>query len=712
MSKRKEDALAARRLLDRVAFQKDHGPLLGLLATSYEFAAEFFETDFLPTVLGLGAWDDRAWTSRIALERALAGLQSATVLLDARCYRARPRSLRVETIPVSRPGQGILHAKVLLLVHERAVRLLVGSANLTEPGYRRNREVCAAFEASARQPAQAGLIRQAIAQLPAYLDEWWTPSARGLADAALGLLDSWAPVAPDETWFAWSGGAEPLWRQFLKHWPADEQIDRVTIVSPFWSEERGASGPLTFFLRELKSHGLLAPGASLRLRTEARPDGMDSWQPVLPPSLVAFDPAAFGVTATVQAVNPQPLPEEVAGRTDFTGTRDLHAKVVLCEGPRTSLAYAGSANFTRYGWGLMAGASANLEAGLILRRTGVSRAALVSLLPAATGRAVPLAQAAAGSTEPPEETPAEAAWPSFLREALLVRSTADPERLDLLLRVCPESIGGAWRALLEHSEPVPAETLYAHDPAGAVPCPAELRIALSSEMLGHLLQRQELAIEWWAAQQPQAVPINVDLAARLDLPIGPGQGRLSEERLLAYYQGRILFEDLFPEPGAPAEAELTSAEVLEAGGVDTSRIQSYMVREFVEALRGIMDDIRRAALEGTGATMRLALLGPVSPVALARAVVDAVRASQRTRIAGAFQLVEILSCLLGARACQVGESYQEEWHRHLGMATVELQGQLARLQEDWPADFADAGPFQNYAGHILAYHEQTGVIHD
>jgi len=55
--------------------------------------------DFLPSVFGLGAWDDRSWATRIALEKNLAQLEAAVILTDARRYRGRPRSLRLEVQP-------------------------------------------------------------------------------------------------------------------------------------------------------------------------------------------------------------------------------------------------------------------------------------------------------------------------------------------------------------------------------------------------------------------------------------------------------------------------------------------------------------------------------------------------------------------------------------------------------------------------------------
>jgi hypothetical protein len=147
-NKKKGDVRPARRLVDRLVSPPADGSLIAILATTYELQAEFLETDFLPSLLGLGAWDDRNWTSRIAIEKSLADTESAAVFMDTACYRGRPRSLRLSIHPVAVGRGRILHAKVTLLVYDRAVRLIVGSANLTEPGYRKNREVAATLRAT------------------------------------------------------------------------------------------------------------------------------------------------------------------------------------------------------------------------------------------------------------------------------------------------------------------------------------------------------------------------------------------------------------------------------------------------------------------------------------------------------------------------------------------------------------------------------------
>ena len=67
-----------------------------------------------------------------------------------------------------------------------------------------------------------------------------------------------------------------------------------------------------------------------------------------------FDAHSIGIRAYAMAVDPRVPPEEVSMGEEFTGTRALHAKVVLLEGDDTSLAFFGSANFTNRGWGFRA----------------------------------------------------------------------------------------------------------------------------------------------------------------------------------------------------------------------------------------------------------------------------------------------------------------------------------------------------------------------
>ncbi len=563
MSVRTTDTdVSRRRLIDRLVSAKAHGPLLGMLATTYEFQAEFFETDFLPTLLDLGAWDDRSWTSRVAVE-------------------------------------------------------------------------------------------------------WWPPG---------------------------------------------ESIDRLSAVSPFWSEERGETGPLGQLLGHLRDSGLLRKGAEVRLLTEAKDLGEGRRVPVLPESYGALDLSGFGVVASALAVDPGVLPAEVEQAEGILVARPLHAKVLLFEGPTTSLLYLGSANFTNRAWGFLPpGAARNVEAGLVLRRTGKDRALLAALLPGTVGNPVELIGAAAAQIAQAPDREPQPPWPGFLRDVRLcapVPSAGEPkasdERLVLEAVIEEAAVEGAWSLSLR-GEDLPSEVLLN---STAAITNGKLIVEPAAAQLERLLRDQQVVVRWWVHEGSREFPINVSLEARERLPVAPGAGRPAESQLLAYYQGRIRFEDLFPEPlgGAGGGAEGSAAEQLSV--VDTDRIQSYQLREFVEALKGVRDDLR-AASKAAPSAMRLALRGAVSPVQLARAVDREVREGRRTPTAGSFQLFEIVCCLLEARGFEVSPLHAERWLTHVSEASALTESLLAGLLETQPELADKKSGFGRYEKAIRAHYRRT-----
>lgn len=690
-----------RKLMDRLTPEPALGRLLGIVATTYEMQPEFFETDFLPTLLGLGAWDDRNWTSRIALEKHLAELETASVLVDARPYRGRPRSLRVEVHPVFLPAGRILHAKVHVGVYEEAVRFIFGSANLTEPGYRRNQEVAAAVTASARRQTESQLVQHALRTMRPLLSRWITPSAEQLLDIADGRLSEWAgETREQDAWFVWGGGAVPLWQQVIDRWPAHDHVERISIVSPFWSEE-GRDGPITRLITTLRSRNQLCEIPELRLLTEAAPDKLGSYRPRLPESFAKFDAGSINVSATAVAVDPRVPPEEVGMDEGFTGTRCLHAKIALLEGLQTSLVFFGSANFTQRGWGfLSAPEQANIEAGLVVRRTGQARNRLHSLIPATAGDPVTLAGAAEGRLVPPESPPEELAWPGFLHEVLLVPSQAEANQLDLVAMVEPQDVAGPWR--VEHlpgQDELSPPALVTSDAVG--PADPKVRTSLTKPQLERLLREQEVCVKWWLCQEGRPFPVNVVAAAKTTLPISPGTGRPEEQHLIAYYQGRITWEDLYPAPDDGPGPNGPGSETDEPSGVDTSRIQSYIVREFVEALQGIADDLKASA-QSPKACMRLALLGSVSPVALARRVLEAAESGGRTPTAAGFQLVEIMGCLDTARRFPTSPRFENDWSALVDEAARKVLEMLDSLRRRFPNDLSEN--FRRYEKAVRQHH--------
>ena len=690
---------SSRKLIDRVVSDPSWGRLQGLLATTYELTPDFLEMDFLPSVFGLGSWDDRSWATRMSLEKALHGLDAAVILTEARRYRGRPRSLRLEVRPVVSPRGSALHAKVTFLLFERAVRLIVGSANLTPQGYRLNREAVAVLTASHDSRKEAAVISQALTAMDPALSGALTDDARKLIRLSLETLQPWVNGGSDpDTAFLWSHGQTALWHQFLARWPASDSVKRISILSPFWSEDAGLT--LSAFLAELRSRQLLAADAEVRLLTDAfqQPDGQCI--PVLPAGYATYDWASLGVKATAQAVSPKLLPEELGGVEDFTGKRTLHAKVVTMEGSKNCLAYLGSANFTAHGWGFLKGnGAANVEAGLVLRRS-LQAATLASLLPELVGQPVTLGTGNTHALSPPDSRPAEDPWPAFITQVLLTPATTGDNELQLLIEVAPGSAAFLWSASLPDKQGILGESLV---PAESTQDPVKLSflLPLPEQRLNRLLTEQEILIRWTECPAGRLVPINVEPSARTRLPIAPGSQRIAESNLISYYQGRISWEQLFPDPDiALNHSSNPGLPPAPAASVDKSRIQSYQIREFVEALAGLRQDLQAATQSEP--SMRLALLGPVSPLALAQTVLAAATSGHRTPMAAAFQLVEILACLTAARSFAVPEKLAPSWQQHLDATVGKINRLLEQLFSSHQDTLASNKAFSRYQKAVLA----------
>src|SRR3546814_5771676 len=71
-----------------------------------------------------------------------------SVLVDRSCVPDK-RNLRWDLLPVALGRGRLLHAKVAVLMWERHTRVLLGSANLTSAGYRRQIETVTAFDVEA-----------------------------------------------------------------------------------------------------------------------------------------------------------------------------------------------------------------------------------------------------------------------------------------------------------------------------------------------------------------------------------------------------------------------------------------------------------------------------------------------------------------------------------------------------------------------------------
>ena len=135
------------------------GDPVGCLATTYTFRPSLFDEQCLARFLEIESEPDREDLAFLLERESRLGSVYAGVLVD-HTQAGVEHSLRWDVLPV-RVRAGKQHAKLSLLAWSHHIRIIVASANLTEPGYRTNHEVAAAVDLSPAE-ADGDLLVQAI----------------------------------------------------------------------------------------------------------------------------------------------------------------------------------------------------------------------------------------------------------------------------------------------------------------------------------------------------------------------------------------------------------------------------------------------------------------------------------------------------------------------------------------------------------------------
>lgn len=152
------------RLLDLWTGEEGFGRPLGCVTTSFTFDAELFEEQCLARFLSIQSSPNETAKAYLIEREEKLSQCFACVLVDG-AHVAPDRSLRWHMLPVTLPRGGVLHAKLTLLAWENCIRILIDSANLTEPAYRRNQEVMAALDFGAQDNPDPKLLTQCVAFL-------------------------------------------------------------------------------------------------------------------------------------------------------------------------------------------------------------------------------------------------------------------------------------------------------------------------------------------------------------------------------------------------------------------------------------------------------------------------------------------------------------------------------------------------------------------
>lgn len=688
--------MKARRLLE--LWEPPQGyRLASAVATTYELQADFLEEDLLPVALDLRLPPARGREFRLELERALQDTEVSVFFHPGRYQAGLRRSPRIDLVPLPEGRYPKLHAKVALLRFVcpaapepagQVVRLVVGSANLTSPGFRSNIEVGAAIDDGPGATAEASTaVRDAVSWLEGLVGETTEQVTRQLRD--LKAVFKSRPVARRAEQLRFVG--LPSEAGFPALAARGDRVSRVTISSPFWPGGDDLSDVATA-LRRLCGGGW----KTVRLIGPADLDEKGQARPVIPAGLVrallkagasvevaAADPG-YGCAATDE--DDEGEFDEVADRRapKADGQRSLHAKALLVEGSSHTRLAIGSFNLTRKGMGLVS--NGNAEVGLMWALPKKDAAGLTAVLSFGTAwRKVTRAPEDFVVEPTPLDGDDGGGWPAFIvslrarRDELVLEGDAAawPPHVVIRMRdirarlVNREEWFDAWQV----QPPPEAHGFF------------QATTPLKASWMEHLPEAERRS--WPALPDLEAEITWGELTAVVPVvfedmhlfPVVESRSREDEQSLIAWFLGLrpsgetedVGFgHSIDPVKGATETPSLTGD------------ILSYLVRDFVHALPGIRNRLADAGMTETG--LRAALLGHRSPVELAREALRARREPQpgrpqKTAVATAFQLAELHGLLQSVPLPELADGVTDSLR---AQAVAEVGTLLAEATADLP----------------------------
>jgi hypothetical protein len=671
--------------------------LASVLATTYQLQADFIEEDLLPVALGLRLPAARGRSFRLELEQALQGVD-ITIYLHPDGYQpGLRRSPRIDlvTLPESRLPK--LHAKVSLLrfvpeggapAAQQVVRMLVGSANLTAPGYRDNIEVAIALEdAPGASAATVTAVRDAAAWMRNIVG-CHTEQARKQHSSMQTIFSARAmPLQRDELRFV--GLRTPGGLVAVLQAAGVADIRALTVVSPFWPSGTDLKDVVASLFR-------LCGGVPKQVRLVG-PAGRDADGVVHPvmPTYLLHALLATGTRVAVAAADPgygcvADEPDEGDEYADLgkprsgaMASRDLHAKLLVLEGATRIFLVMGSFNLTRKGLGLHG--RGNTEAGMVWSLPKKQSPHLSSLLAFAHDwRDVEDANEA-GVLEPaPQDGESVPTWPSFLhalratRDAVIVEGDAHswPIKVTMHMR-------DIRARLVQREESFDPWVVSKPEPPEAIDGVLLLRASwleggsFPEVEAYRALPDLELVMEW----EDNRVVLPVVFDDKYLFPVVERAHREDERALIDWFLGLRSEGDADGNGfGHAIDPEISSVPREPS---DTTDILSYLVRDFVHALPGIRGHLAEGVTTETA--LRTVLLGARSPAALAEEVLRAWQSPgsgmpRKTAVATAFQLVELYQLVRQASLPEWPEAEVEPWRAQcLGRIRAALDPVLAHL---------------------------------
>lgn len=621
------------------------GAPVALLATTFALEPDFFEQNCLARFLEVSSVDEDTGSidDIVACVELHEVMQNTPVTVLADRSAPVQRASLLWDLLSCKVDNGLLHAKVSVLLWENATRVILGSANLTSAGYRRQIELGLSADLGPGCLFPSDVLKKLAAELESYLHlvPGYNREAAVFKRAAstlkmfkeripekstdrMGVRVAFAPTNTvadplsrlSDVW----GGSKPL---YAKH------------LSPFWD-----SKDTTVLVATRKL--LTGRPAADRLQSVAvvlNPRG----QTIFPQHLAQF----VKVDEKGEVRQLKELDKEV---------RTLHAKCLLIESDDWVAALVGSSNHTKSGLGLTnsrrhremnvwLGAPRNSKEGKALRD-------LIQL----GSEILESAEEAESKDEDEVELPALPACFGLCR----VTRSSEGAAWELHLGITATSEPTSWEIGLVRGD-APFLTRKQWEARGA---PETSVVALKQDALPMFV-----VVRWDGKETPWAVVAD----DRHGLPPGPMLSSLRAHHLLdALATGRPLSQ-LLREELERRKAEEKSGICLDP--LKRLEVEGSLLRKgraLAASLSAMQRRLERQVI--TLDTLGARLAGPLGPAFVATKVAEAFEAGQQSRAEAIFTIAEIALTVGRVNWAHVLECVD----RTDGLALVERT--LARLE--------------------------------
>lgn len=604
----------------------------GCLATTFEFDAAFFETELLPRFLGL-KFDQTENEPSFLVEREEAlDLASVSLLVDHSRFDSSQTTLRWRQVQIHIPG-GIQHAKITILAWEKLIRVIIGSANVTRTGYRKNRELFTALDfRNNPESVPLHLLRQAL-DLVTVMLAWARASGesleatRKIVDRVRRTIRGWNDAPAD-----FSPRERPRASLAVTHPRNDGRPARSTLdeVIQLWGNRRATSIVVVSPFAAPNPDSEVGDSVVNKLGEISKTRDCEGWliAPELPktpdddetrlPFHQVFGTSWKELFDERGGAYVLTMPLCVEGKEDRN--RTLHSKSIVVENENDDVAsmMVGSSNFTPRGMGI---GHYNFEANLVFEDVGSAKRGGMRLidrlgLPREWDERQSVDEVVWQTPEelPEDEPDARPALPAFFAWATFSQVTGELKlRLDRS-REEPKT----WSIRLPGTV-ADAPTLFAHHFEVADPSSENLTNVLAEAMravniVALLVQWQDSDGELRQAKLGVAIEGDEHL-----LPPEQFQKLTADAIIECLISGKTPSQWIEGNNGRGKSSRRSDAAIESLRAVDTSSFLLYRVRRFGRALTGMSQRILRTIPHQDAIRYRL-LKDPFGPISLAQSI--------------------------------------------------------------------------------------------